>query len=501
QSMAEVAQALAPYIAASSPSFQALRNTSTWHGGQLATMTRLPPRRRVLPWLVAGAAVLSLLVVGLIGFATGWFHPNAQQAAQHRDASPSDTKTAASPADSGKSKSADEPNVLTVSQKPEDGGKYRTIGEALDKVAAGQTIRVVDAATYREQVLLNRPSSHNGVALEAVRGATLEITANGTTAFEVSGVTGVTIRGFLLRAAGTQSCALVYVHEHGTEVLLERLDMGPGPQGGAFNGIEVQDVEEDDHTGRPSVTVRDCVFRKAQCGINVIGIQGDYSRATPVRGLAARSNEFIDCSWGVTLKGSLQHVQVIGNRFRGCLRTACQLEQLLPETNDVLVANNTAVECNNALRVWDAKIRTSGVRCQNNLSLGAPYPDALFFDSGGSPLNAKGFGDSAALLERWSFRCNWRETKRPAKSPSEPDGWIPPGKEDVLSDKIEGVNRDPKSPDFLRPDKNSPLATQGAGTKDGSLPAYIGALPCEGTPPWDWDRTWRARVHETGDKK
>ena len=43
------------------------------------------------------------------------------------------------------------------------------------------------------------------------------------------------------------------------------------------------------------------------------------------------------------------------------------------------------------------------------------------------------------------------KTKRPGQSPAEPDGWIPPGKEDVLSDKIDGVNRDPKSPDFLRP--------------------------------------------------
>ena len=93
QSMAEVAQALAPYIAASSPSFQALRNTSTWHGGQFATMTALPRRRRVLPWLVTGAAVLSLLAVGLIGFAAGWFHPSAQQAVQHRDTSPGDPAT------------------------------------------------------------------------------------------------------------------------------------------------------------------------------------------------------------------------------------------------------------------------------------------------------------------------------------------------------------------------------------------------------------------------
>ena len=79
-------------------------------------------------------------------------------------------------------------------------------------------------------------------------------------------------------------------------------------------------------------------------------------------------------------------------------------------------------------------------------------------------------------------------------------------------------------PNFLRPARDSPLATGGAGGDavspwritsaagqapgltnpwmaawalawvrnhpDRALPAYVGAVPAEGVKPWDWDRTW-----------
>ena len=50
----------------------------------------------------------------------------------------------------------------------------------------------------------------------------------------------------------------------------------------------------------------------------------------------------------------------------------------------------------------------------------------------------------------------------------------------------------PGDPNFLRPTKDSPLATGGAGVKDSALPAYVGAVPPDGGEPWDWDRTWSA---------
>ena len=88
------------------------------------------------------------------------------------------------------------------------------------------------------------------------------------------------------------------------------------------------------------------------------------------------------------VKGEVRRARVVGNRFLGCLRTAWQCEHLLEASDDILVANNTAFECNNSLRVWDNAVRTTAVRVHNNLSLGAPYPDALAIDSGGRAASA-----------------------------------------------------------------------------------------------------------------
>src|SRR6185436_19005458 len=43
-----------------------------------------------------------------------------------------------------------EAKLLTVSQRPDKGGKYRTIGEALKDATPWATLRILDAATYEE---------------------------------------------------------------------------------------------------------------------------------------------------------------------------------------------------------------------------------------------------------------------------------------------------------------------------------------------------------------
>ncbi len=63
--------------------------------------------------------------------------------------------------------------LLTVSKKPEDGGHFRTITEALDYVQPGMTIRVLDDAVYGEYLLINRREQHYGVVLEAAGKATI----------------------------------------------------------------------------------------------------------------------------------------------------------------------------------------------------------------------------------------------------------------------------------------------------------------------------------------
>src|SRR5262249_17668691 len=84
QSMAEAAEALAPYVAGSSPSFQEMRTTTRWDGSQLTTAFRRSGRRRSVLVLLSGV-ILAVLVAGGIGWvggAAGWFRGHEPEVAQ-----------------------------------------------------------------------------------------------------------------------------------------------------------------------------------------------------------------------------------------------------------------------------------------------------------------------------------------------------------------------------------------------------------------------------------
>jgi hypothetical protein len=104
----------------------------TWEGSRLPTLSALP-RWRAPARGIAACAVpfLALAALVLAGWAAGWFRPAEQKAAEAMSSSANHAGGASDEdsAVSGAGK-ADDPNLLTVSQKPEDGGKYRTIGAA-----------------------------------------------------------------------------------------------------------------------------------------------------------------------------------------------------------------------------------------------------------------------------------------------------------------------------------------------------------------------------------
>src|SRR5262249_41833790 len=65
--------------------------------------------------------------------------------------------------------------LLTVSQDANDGGKYRTINEALNAAKPWATMRVLDGATYEETIALTDAKKQEGLTLEAVKAATLNM--------------------------------------------------------------------------------------------------------------------------------------------------------------------------------------------------------------------------------------------------------------------------------------------------------------------------------------
>jgi hypothetical protein len=114
----------------------------------------------------------------------------------------------------------------------------------------------------------------------------------------------------------------------------------------------------------------------------------------------------------------------------------------------------------------------------------------IFLESGGDRRDDKGAGDGKSLWSVWQSGHNWREGKALSGDAVWGKGWIPPTPSDTRLDHIEGIERNPKHPDFLRPASTSPLATQGAGSDDPHLPRYVGAVPPEGVALWDWEKTF-----------
>jgi hypothetical protein len=51
----------------------------------------------------------------------------------------------------------------------------------------------------------------------------------------------------------------------------------------------------------------------------------------------------------------------------------------------------------------------------------------------------------------------------------------------------------PSHADFLKPKKDSPLASGGAAKTEHGLPTYVGAVPPDDVARWGWQKTWDAR--------
>jgi tRNA A-37 threonylcarbamoyl transferase component Bud32 len=390
-----------------------------------------------------------------------------------------------------------DPRVLTVSKRPEDGGRFRTIQEALDTVGQGMTIRVLDDAVYEEFLQIDRPELQQGVTLVAAGKASLRRVPGKTATVWIRGVPRFTLRGF--RVEGTprkDDYREVYITGLCPGVVLERLDITQG----AGDGVVLYDVPL---SGKDApVVIRDCTIRVGQLAVVVKGrSHDDQFRPQPCGHVVVRNNDLVGCNLGVVLIGVVHKVHVVGNRIQGSQRRAVELWDLLKGTAGVLVANNTMFQCNCALGIWDDHaqrkdfLKCKDIRVQNNLVFETGYEaDMVLTNRGRGDFKAADQdGDLNGLLHspEWRFSHNWREAdeQRGARVPGR---WIPYSPTDHRLKPDMVLSLKSSDPNFLRPARDSPLATGGAGVTDSTLPAYVGAVPPEGVAPWDWDRTWRA---------
>jgi hypothetical protein len=379
--------------------------------------------------------------------------------------------------------------LLTVSKELSGGGTFRSITEALTakELKPGATIRVLDAATYSERIILDNPEKHRGLCLDAPKHAVIELTGSPRGTLVIKDVPDVRIQGFHFRESTEAKVVFPPVAVVGQTpgVLLDDLDILTAA---AVPGIFIQKpIGSSDE--EPAV-VRRCSIQSGNEGIFLVGpIRSDQP---PSGGIAIRDNRVWGAIRGIGLQGALSRVHVTGNLVWDCPGAALTLENLREDSDRILIVNNTAFSSGSALRIWDhppfPKHRAGQVELCNNLLLGTTGEDVGFFLGSNESQEP---GDGASLVRRWRFHHNWRDLSGQQSRMAVPLAATDRKLDDAGSKEL---SRKPDAPDFLRPGNSSPLATAGAGERDGSLPTYVGAVPPRSVRPWDWDRTWRSRA-------
>jgi serine/threonine protein kinase len=475
QSAAGTAEALAPYVSGSSHAFKSFKPTASWHGSQLGIKVAPAPanlHRRT--WIAAGGAVLTTVLLMLVLWAAGVFRgsPGGPDVAKVPEPTPPP-----------KAFVRVDPNVLTVSQ--DDRGEFPTIIAALSAINAGQTIQILDSATYEGQILLNSRELHAGITIESLEGATLQTNATGVPLIMIQDVPGVTIRDLRLRAQGPRQ-ALLVANGAVPGLLVERLDLDTG-KAGDYDGIQLFGTTNP--SDQPPVVIRNCTIRRSQKAIVVAGLKTAGSVPQLTNRVIVTGNRIVQPStFGILAGGKLADVQIVGNRVENAPTChALQFEDPV-EPRGILAANNTFFKCAYSIVMNDCKVAGQRLEVVNNLvldSTGVDFLDVDFPTEGNLRV-----GNPTALKNIWTFRANWREGAVPVGESIEAKSWIPPEPDDVRQDQIEVWSRDPTHVNFLQPAADSPLATSGVG---GDLPAYVGAVPPEGTAGWHWKTTWDSR--------
>jgi serine/threonine protein kinase len=389
-----------------------------------------------------------------------------------------------------------DPRVLTVSQKPEGGGRFRTVQEAVDRAEPGMTIRVLDDAVYAEYIRIDRPLRQRGITLEASHQATLCKVHGARETVAIINVPEVTVRGFHFESSDERTTQ-IFIGGKSPGVLIDQLDMKS-----PWTCLNIYSVTL---TGQDApIIIQNCILQSGPQGGQAVRLEGyrenDNSPATCAH-VVVRNNTLLGGRDGLWANGLVHEVLVVGNRFLEC-GAAIVLLDLLPGTAGIVIANNTFLANKSSLFIWDdhAKgkifLQCKNMRIANNLVLGSLVPDDMSLLNrpwGGGKFGPADLESLLKLKNEWRFDHNWREVDAKKAAAATPGRWIP-GPNDQLRLSINDVSRTLNDPHFLRPHPGSPLARGGAGVTDPSLPAYVGALPPDGVEPWDWNKTWSALV-------
>ncbi len=513
QTAREVAEALAPYVASSSPSLPQITATRSWTGSQLSfTVTRLRGRNRKTKWVLAVATAAALAIVVILAWP--WLFPGEEPETgplTEIPAKPSqpDNTDAAKPKQPVDPKGLKKkeavkttpkiikiPNGITVAQ---DGtGEYRTIGEALEKIQPGMILRILDAATYAESLVIKDDKRHRGIVVESPKRATLAPNGDGTPLLTIQGVAKVQVKGLRLTGGeGTHTLTLVSLVGYCPGVVLEDLEF----QGNINRGIVLQEVTA---PGDEPVVIKRCHFQLPTSEISgdAILVQGPDARdekSKATSNVIIQDNRIFGGMRGIVLEGLVTHTLVAGNLVGKCGLAGLLLRDLAEGSEHILLTHNSVFHCQFNFLVWDdapfEKLRSGQAEVCYNIFFGAGSGDMMYILDPKDGKKAFRVMEGPTLKKLWRCHDNARDL---SGSFSIVALSIYP--DDKKINMTELLSQSPKAADFLRPKPASYLATAGGGKNDSALPVYLGAVPPSNLQPWDWGRTWRARFAKAAKK-
>ncbi len=385
-----------------------------------------PTRRR----LVAGGAGLALLVALVAAGVYFWPPARSPELPPPQPAAPAAKA------------------LFTVAQSGD--ADHRSIAAALRAAGPGATIRILDAAVYKESLRIDEPARLRDLTIEASQGASLESSA-AEPVVTIENTPGVVLRGLRIRTGERQHAASV--HGACPGLTLEGLTLVQPPE--ATSGTVSL------WPGTRGTPERPVLLRGLDVSCGTIGIVVIGAADRPVSWVRVE-----DCRIGgpgvhVALEKRFADVAVVGNIFIGGRAGVSLGVDQAGAAQRLHVAHNTFFGTHAWLALEHCSLDQPDLRIASNLILQS------------QEIRLTG-QDLAPVAPRW-FRNNWWERS---------DGFNESLAQQVaaVKDEVNLVSRDPASDGFLRP---APGQFPAPEADDATGRPYVGARSsaATGAPP------------------
>ena len=425
ESAAVVVAALRGLVAEANqiPSAESLALVEPSHFAAPQPLVSSPAHVPSPPWFWPSLAVVTLAVVAVTGLVL--YYPPPTPSPNSPAPPAASPRTSWTVAQSG---AADFPDLVSAVRS--------------DALVPGSKLVVTDNGRYEGALFLNDPKRHRDLTIEAAQGATLSASAGYKAIVAISGVPGVTLRGFNLDARSGQFAVTVTGLAEG--VTLDHVHV-KSPKDSLWTQVWIHEGATGSQT-RPIVVSRS-TFEVGKGGVT---IEGDDE--APVRFVEVRGNRFLGDNEQAHILQNVRDVTFTGNLFVGGQGITINLSQW--RARDILVANNTFFRTRKWIHPADSDPDQEGVVVCNNAIL-----ESLTIDVDNQDLSRMARG-------HWAFHHNVWE-------PSPGTTELNPSAVAESRAKLGVLSRDPESPNFLRPSPTSALCRDGAG---GDHPHYAGAL-------------------------